>query len=117
MWADFNHGSVHSDDAYIQTIGSAGSRELIVQYNDVVFYDYDNAGATVTLQVVLFEGSNDIEFRYQDVVAGGAYQNGRGFDDWNQRRSRRLSAAFVQLGVDRQWIEHPHHSARQRHNG
>ena len=76
MWADFNHGSVHADDAYIQTIGSAGSRELIVQYNDVVFYDYDNAGATVTLQVVLFEGSNDIEFRYQDVVAGGGYQNG-----------------------------------------
>ena len=76
MWADFNHGSVHTDDAYIQTIGAAGSRELIVQYNDVVFYDFDNAGATVTLQVVLFEGSNDIEFRYQDVVAGGAYQNG-----------------------------------------
>lgn len=76
MWADFHGGSVNTDDVYIQTVGSAGSQELIIQYNDVVFYDYDNSGATVTLQVVLFEGSNDIEFRYLDVVAGGGYDNG-----------------------------------------
>ena len=76
MWADFNTGSVNTGDVYAQTTGSVGSRELVIQYHDVVFYDFDNVGATVTFQVVLFEGSNDIEFRYLDVSAGGGYDNG-----------------------------------------
>ena len=42
--------------------------EFIVQFNDVVIYFNDTAGETITFQAVLREGSNEIEFRYDDVT-------------------------------------------------
>ena len=53
---------------YQETIGGVGHRQFISQWN--VVDHYTSSPSTVTFQAVLFEGSNDILFRYQDVLTG-----------------------------------------------
>ncbi len=54
-----------------QTMGTSPSRRLIIQWHNV--NDYNVTGTNVfTFQVILYEGSNDIRFQYQDVVVGSA---------------------------------------------
>jgi len=57
-----------ADAVYYQTSGAPGNRRLIVQWNMILGYYW--SPSSVTFQVVLFEGSNEIEFRYQDVDSG-----------------------------------------------
>lgn len=49
-------------------VGTVGSRQFIIEWLNVAFFA-DQAGQlnSLSFQVVLFEGSNDIEFRYKDV--------------------------------------------------
>jgi hypothetical protein len=61
------------DAVYYQTAGSPGSQQFIVQWNRLEGFSF--SPSTVTFQAVLFEGSNSIEFRYQDVDSG----DGRSF--------------------------------------
>ena len=75
FWDDLDPSDPDSDDVYVQTIGTPGSREFIVQYNNVVPYN-GNAGEGITFQLVLFEGSNEFEIRYQDVIANGTNDDG-----------------------------------------
>ena len=59
-------------DIYYDTFGAAGSRVFVVEYRNVA-YSGGAAGTTgVTFQVRLFEGSNAIEFHYEDVQFGNA---------------------------------------------
>lgn len=52
-----------------QTLGTSPNRRLIIQWHNV--NEYAVTGTNVfTFQVILYEGSNDIRFQYQDVVVG-----------------------------------------------
>ncbi|GEM_PF-6104185 len=45
-----------------------GSRRFIVQFNNVTFFaDQTGQFNSLSFQIILFEGTNDIEFRYQSV--------------------------------------------------
>ncbi|MEP0940453.1 MAG: Ig-like domain-containing protein [Rhizobiaceae bacterium] len=68
FWDIIGMDRTNSDEVYTLTQGLPGEREFIVQFNDVVIYFNDTAGETITFQAVLREGSNEIEFRYDDVT-------------------------------------------------
>lgn len=63
-----------ADAVYYQTIGSPGNRQFIVQWNLVM--GFPDAPSPVTFQAVLFEGTNNILFRYLDVISGDDRDNG-----------------------------------------
>ena len=82
-WFDGGFCSTRNSDSgvYYQTTGEAGSRQLIVQMQDQVYYGsrdftYDCrngfAGATntITWQIILNEGSNTVVLNYKDAVGG-----------------------------------------------
>ncbi|NRB29797.1 MAG: DUF4347 domain-containing protein, partial [Rhizobiaceae bacterium] len=72
FWDIIGMDRTNSDDVYTMTQGVPGEREFIVQFNDVVIYFNDTVGETITFQAVLREGSNEIEFRYDDVTLSNA---------------------------------------------
>jgi hypothetical protein len=77
LWCDYDTAFVGSDAVYYKTLGAAGSRQFIVQWNQVELVP--GAGVdTVTFQARLFEGSNRILFSYLDVVVADdpTYSNG-----------------------------------------
>lgn len=70
-------------DVYYDTLGSAPDRVLVVEYQDVCHNRCDECGPSdgITLEVMLFEGSNDIKMQYADTFFGDfeadlAAQNG-----------------------------------------
>ena len=57
------------DNIYYQTLGSAGSREFIVEYlNNPYFFNTPNSN---TFEIILHEGTNDIELQYNRTSADG----------------------------------------------
>lgn len=66
-WDDLNPAT--GGDVYYQTLGTAPQRRFIVQWNNIPHYN--NTG-NATLQAILYEGTNDIFFYYQDVDFGDA---------------------------------------------
>ena len=95
----------NSDDVYTMTQGVPGQRELIVQFNDVVIYYNNNAAQTLTFQVVLREGNNEIEFRYNDATLSSAtYSLGRsatiGISDGTGDRFEQFSYNTASLADD-----------------
>jgi hypothetical protein len=72
---------VTSGTIFYETTGSAGSRELIVYWNDVPFIGDPDPGSSTDFQLILREGSNEIQFVYgafssaavpTDATAGSA---------------------------------------------
>jgi len=63
-----------ADAVYHETIGSPGNRQFIVQWNLVM--GFPDAPSPVTFQAVLFEGTNNILFRYLDVISGDDRDSG-----------------------------------------
>ncbi len=59
FWNDLNPSA--GGHIYYQTTGSSPNRKLIVEYSDVPRY---HNSATLNVQVVLYESSNNIEFCY-----------------------------------------------------
>ncbi|MGI8874023.1 MAG: GDSL-type esterase/lipase family protein [Egibacteraceae bacterium] len=59
-WITTNDG----DALYFATLGSGSERRFVVQWNMV--RSFGNQVGLITFQAVLFEGSNDIEYRYLD---------------------------------------------------
>ena len=103
---------------YYQTLGTAGARQFIVQWNQVRSFS-GTAANPVTFEAILYEANGSLEFQYADVDAGVV---GRGF--WRERdrgyprhgRSIQWSPAAVEpeLGRDRRWpgttvSSHPEH--------
>ena len=62
LWDDLDPSS--GGGVYWEVRGTAPKRKLIIQWNNVPHYDGTNG---VTFQAILFEGSNNILFQYQDV--------------------------------------------------
>jgi hypothetical protein len=60
FWDDLNP-TISGGNIYYKTQGSSPNRQLIIEYNNVSKY---GGGATTTVQAVLYEGNNNIEFRY-----------------------------------------------------
>jgi len=68
LWDDWQFFPGDTDAVYYQTVGDPGNRRFITQWNRAGgFY---SSPSTVTFESVLFEGSNDILFSYQDVNSG-----------------------------------------------
>ena len=59
---------------YYQTIGTAPNRIFVVEWYDNQHYYSSTSG--ITFEVILYEGSNNIKFQYQDVDFGDEYYNG-----------------------------------------
>ncbi len=60
-------------NVYYKTIGSAGSHQFIVQWTNMFFFS-----TTITMgtfQIILSEGSNNIQIQYRDLL-GGSRSNG-----------------------------------------
>lgn len=63
FWDDLNPAA--AGKVIYQIKGTAPNRRLIVQWHQVPHYNNIDA---ITFQAVLYEGSNNIEFRYKDVM-------------------------------------------------
>jgi uncharacterized repeat protein (TIGR01451 family) len=62
-----------ANNVYWEVLGSAPSRELVIEWRDVRHYQCSgNSSATVRFQVVFFENSNSVLFNYLDTVFGGS---------------------------------------------
>lgn len=73
FWDDLNPSN--GDDVYYLTRGTAPNREFVVQWNNIPHYS--NTGS-VTIQLILHEGSDNITFLYPDVDFGTtSYNNGQ----------------------------------------
>ncbi|MBL9151786.1 MAG: DUF4347 domain-containing protein [Verrucomicrobiales bacterium] len=73
LWDDWDPDDSDSDAIYYETVGSAGSRQLIVQWHKIVRYRGSNPG---TFQLVLSEADGSIEFRYKDLTVGSGANSG-----------------------------------------
>ena len=71
---------------YYETVGDAGSRQLIIQMQDQVYWSardgtsYCSSGSawatnTLTWQIILNEGTNTIVLQYKDATGGSFYDN------------------------------------------
>lgn len=61
------------DNVYWQVLGTAPTRELVVEWRNIRHYSCrnDTPAPTVTFQAVFFESTNHVLFNYQDVIFGG----------------------------------------------
>lgn len=57
---------------YYQTVGPVGTRQLIVQWNNIEHYPPGTPTETVTFQAILSERNGSLKFQYQDVDVAGA---------------------------------------------
>jgi Ca2+-binding RTX toxin-like protein len=69
LWDDWKTNI--SAKVYSQVLGTGNNRRLIVQWNDVPHF-VSNGDAT--FQVVLYEGSNNVDFVYSDTFIGASGQ-------------------------------------------
>lgn len=68
-WSTLKNPFSDSDAVYYATLGSPGSREFVVQWNNV--YACCPWGTSpVTFEAILFEGSNNIVFQYAGATSG-----------------------------------------------
>jgi hypothetical protein len=67
LWDDWETHSVGSDGVYYKTIGTAPSRQFVLQWNKIIPVNGTGTNA-VTFQARLFEGNNQILFSYWQVV-------------------------------------------------
>ena len=57
---------------YYETRGTAPNRQFIVEWDGIYHCCYSTQ-SSVTFEAILYEGSSDILFQYQDVVCGSNY--------------------------------------------
>ncbi|MDB6148248.1 MAG: hypothetical protein JWO45_1912, partial [Spartobacteria bacterium] len=105
LWHDWTFLYLGSDEVYYETLGTPGSHRLIVQWNFAQSAT-STSQQTVTFQVKLFEGSNNIEFHYNDTTLtdDASESNGRGStvgirDVNGQTSGRNLVWSFDQVGA------------------
>jgi hypothetical protein len=56
-----------------KTVGEAPNRRFVVEWHNRPHYFYGNDG--ITFELILYEGSNNLKFQYQDVYFGDYYVN------------------------------------------
>lgn len=76
FWDDLNtnpSGGSGNRPIYYATIGSSPNRKFVAQWTNIYFH-----GTTVqmgTFQVILYEGSNDIQIQYRDLLGNASQLN------------------------------------------
>ena len=70
-WWDDLYADDTGAEVYYETKGTAPNRRFIVQWHDIGHYNLSN-GPSITFQVVLYEGTNNIDFVYNDTDFGSA---------------------------------------------
>src|SRR6185503_12879808 len=77
-WTDLTFQVPGAGSVFYQTVGAAGSRRFIVQWNNAVPGASTAATSAVTFQALLTEGSSDVLFQYKTVTldAGDPASNG-----------------------------------------
>src|SRR3954471_5633345 len=75
FWSDLTFQVPGAGAVFYQTVGAAGSRRFVMQWNNAYPQGSPNP---VTFQVVLSEGTNKILFRYQSVGLGPANPASKG---------------------------------------
>jgi hypothetical protein len=53
------------------TVGTDGDWEFVVEFKEIPRYSYFHNGVPVTFQIILYEGSNDIELQYGSTSSDG----------------------------------------------
>jgi hypothetical protein len=71
FWDDLITQNYENQSILTKTIGSPGSREFIVQWTNMYFYDTPELPIG-TFQAILHEGSDVIQLQYRDVIGGNA---------------------------------------------
>ena len=79
FWHDWTFQFLGSDEALYATVGAPGERRLIVQW-DFAQSRAGTATDTVTFEAKLFEGSNNIEFHYDDATVSDDSTNSNGLN-------------------------------------
>jgi hypothetical protein len=77
LWDDWETEALGADALYFKTLGTPGSRQFVVQWNDVMPVNGSGTN-TVTFQARLFEGSNQILLSYLDVIVSDDLSYGNG---------------------------------------
>ncbi len=67
FWSDLTFDGSGADAIYYQTLGSPGSRQFVVTWNNVL---PQNQPSPMTFQAILSEGANTILLQYQHVDTG-----------------------------------------------
>ena len=62
-----SYGPPLSGDIYYQTVGATGSREFVVGYYGVSQFPLGRPEMHMTFEIILHEGSNNIEYQYADL--------------------------------------------------
>ena len=65
LWDDLDPSDPTSDDVYVETIGVAPHRQLVIQYNEVLRW---GSATYFTFQVILEESTSSILMQYQTVA-------------------------------------------------
>ncbi|MEY2486929.1 MAG: hypothetical protein QOH39_2577 [Verrucomicrobiota bacterium] len=77
FWHDWTFAYRYSDSGYYVTLGTAGSRRLIIHW--AYTQSYTGPGNdTVNFELKLYEGSNNIEFYYDDATLSDDVTNSNG---------------------------------------
>jgi hypothetical protein len=110
FWDDMRTDAAGAN-VYTQTLGPVGSRQFVIQWEDLTFFSGGVDTDRLTFQAILFEGTNNIRFNYADLVSGTAGGNNGGsatvgIKDAGAQGPDRLLLAFnngpnVFVGTDR----------------
>jgi hypothetical protein len=65
FWSDLSFQAPGAGSVFYQTLGAAGSRRFVVQWNNAY---PDGSSSPVTFQVILSEGTNNVLFQYKTVA-------------------------------------------------
>jgi hypothetical protein len=68
FWHDWDFVVEPHDQVYYAIFGSAPNRRLVIQWQQADDRNSPTATDTVTFEAKIFEGSNNIEFHYQDAT-------------------------------------------------
>jgi Right handed beta helix region/Abnormal spindle-like microcephaly-assoc'd, ASPM-SPD-2-Hydin len=64
-------GTGNNNNVFWQVVGTAPSRQLVIEWRNVEDYNALNNNQTVTFEVVFYEGNGKILVNYADTVFGG----------------------------------------------
>lgn len=71
FWDDLYPVAQTDQNVFMAVIGTVPQRELVIEWRDVPLCCSADNVATITFQVVFFEGRSDILFNYADTIFGG----------------------------------------------
>ncbi len=72
-WDDLDNSPGVGGGVYTDVVGIAPNRQFIVQWERIPHYS--NTGSS-TIQVIFYEGSNELRFQYEDVLFENSYFDG-----------------------------------------